>query len=46
MNSNFEKAKKLTADWPEWKKDYQLTKPPLDKEQEQRKLISAPRKEG
>lgn len=24
--SNFERAKKLTEDWPAWKRDYQLTK--------------------
>jgi hypothetical protein len=24
--SNFERARKLTADWPSWKRDYQLTK--------------------
>jgi len=24
--SNFERAKKLTEEWPAWKRDYQLTK--------------------
>jgi hypothetical protein len=26
--SNFERARKLTAEWPSWKRDYQLTKNP------------------
>lgn len=26
FNNNFERAKKLTDDWPDWKREYQLTK--------------------
>jgi hypothetical protein len=26
VTSNFERAKKLTEDWPSWKREYQLTK--------------------
>lgn len=26
FNDNFERAKKLTGDWPDWKREYQLTK--------------------
>lgn len=27
-NRNFERAKKLTEEWPAWKREYQLTKSP------------------
>jgi hypothetical protein len=26
VTSNFERAKRLTEDWPSWKREYQLTK--------------------
>ena len=31
-NSNFERARKLTKEWPVWKREYQLTKNSQDQQ--------------
>jgi hypothetical protein len=36
INDNFERAKKLTEDWPAWKRNYQLTKSSEDQKREDR----------
>ena len=43
-NNNFEKAKKLTANWPSWKRDYQLTKPARAREEAERLITHTQKK--
>jgi hypothetical protein len=43
-NNNFEKAKQLTANWPSWKREYQLTKPVKAKDETERMAASSQKK--